>query len=88
MDSGDLELLKASIGRNVVIHCVDGEVILAEIHFVSDEDQDLIYDVVSSNRPSSSRETSDKPAYLMPFSEVSSVERWHDPEGTDPYPIR
>jgi hypothetical protein len=67
----DLQLLRASIGHNVILCCTDGEVIVAEIYSVSEEDEDIIYDVVSTNRPDASRE---RAAYLMPFSEVSSVE--------------
>ena len=48
MDAADLELLKASTDKYVVIHIEDGEVIVAAVHFVSDEDQDVIYDVISS----------------------------------------
>ena len=77
MDAEDLELLKASIGRVVVLRCTDGEVLVAEIHSVSEEDQDIIYYVVTSNRPDTYRNTGEKAAYLIPISEVISVEPWH-----------
>ena len=73
MNAADLQRLKANVGRRVIIHCADGEVILAEIHSVSEEDQDVIYDVVSSNRPDAPEGVSNGPAYLMLFSEVSFV---------------
>ena len=74
MDAKDLEVLKAGIGRCVVLHCMDGEIIVAEVFSVSDEDQDIIFDFVSSNRPEPYRKTCEKAAYLIPMSEVSSVE--------------
>jgi hypothetical protein len=60
MDVNDLELLKASIDQTVVLRCTDGEVIVAQIHSVSEEDQDIIYDFVSSNRPVSIEEQAKK----------------------------
>jgi hypothetical protein len=58
MHAKDLQLLRASIGHNVILCCTDGEVIVAEIYSVSEEDEDIIYDVVSTNRPDASRESS------------------------------
>jgi hypothetical protein len=77
MDTKDLELLKASIDQIVILRCRDGEVIVAAIHAVSEEDQDIIYDVVSSNRPDEYLRTGEKPSFLIPISEVSAVELWH-----------
>ena len=76
MDTKDLELLNASIGAAVLLRCTDGEVIVAEILWVSEEHQDMIYDVVTSSRPETYRSTGEKAAYLIPFSEVRSVEPW------------
>ena len=50
MDARGLELLKTRIDRVVQFHCKDGEVIVAAIHLVSEEEQDVIYDLISSNR--------------------------------------
>jgi hypothetical protein len=89
MDAKDLELLQASFRRwdderstsgrlppkPVVLHCADGEVIVADVLLVSEEDQDIIFDVVSTNRPDASRIGA---ACLLPFSEVSSVEPWQN----------
>ena len=79
MDAADLELLKASTDKYVVIHIEDGEVIVAAVHFVSDEDQDVIYDVISSNRPERYRDDTSKPAYLMPFAKIEFIEPWQQP---------
>ena len=74
MNLKDLELLKANVGCQVTLHCVTGEVIVAEILSVSDEDQDLIYDLVSSNQLETYCRTGEKAAYLIAFNEVSFVE--------------
>ena len=74
MNDADLQLLKTNVGQRVILRCADGEVILAEIHSVSEEDRDVIYDVVSSNRPGNSGKNANGPAYLLSFSELDSVE--------------
>jgi hypothetical protein len=69
MDAKDLELLQASfsaMGRRAQHQwpvaaktrrspLADGEVIVADVLLVSEEDQDIIFDVVSTNRPDASR---------------------------------
>lgn len=74
MNAVDLQVLKANIGHQVILHCTDGETILAELHSVSEEDEDLIYDVVSSSRSKEAVGGKGGPAYLMPLSDVQSVE--------------
>ena len=46
----DLELLKSRVDRTVQFHCKDGEIFVGTVQFVSDEEQDVIYDVITSNR--------------------------------------
>jgi len=41
--------------RNVVLHCTHGEVIVAGVFSVSERDQAITYNVVSTNRPDASR---------------------------------
>jgi len=74
MNQADFDLLKASIwGNNVVLHCIQGARIVAEVHSVSEEDQDVIVDVISSNRPEI-YDRFDSKAFLIPFSDINSVE--------------
>ena len=51
-----VEELCQSVDQVVRLHCADGEVISAKIEFVSEEDQDVICQVLSTNQPG-------KPAY-------------------------
>ena len=38
------------MGLPVRFHCRDGEIILGTLHSVSEEEMDVIYDLISSNR--------------------------------------
>ena len=68
----DLDVLKASVDHVVKIVCRDGEIMLAKILLVSDEDQDVIYDLISTE---SQYEKHDKqPAYLIRFEDIALVE--------------
>jgi hypothetical protein len=71
VDAEDLAALKNGIGKRVVIQLADGEITLAEPHAVSDEDQDVIYDVVATNRPEQYRQHG--AAYLARLSDVEVV---------------
>jgi hypothetical protein len=72
MEESGIAFLKTRIDHTATLHCKDGEVIVGRIHFVSDEDRDVIYDLVSSNRMDrySSPEGS---AYCLTFDEIESV---------------
>jgi hypothetical protein len=43
--------LKQAYDRTVSLLCADGELIVGDIVFVSEENQEVLYDLVSSNRP-------------------------------------
>ena len=70
----DLQLLKASIDRVVKITCCDGEILLAKVHAVSDEDEDVIYDLVSTTKESHCEKRDEQPAYLIGFRDIERVE--------------
>ena len=74
MTVDDLRLLKDNVGKHVRIFCTDGETIVAKIHVVSDEDQDVIYDIVSTTRPKRAAVHGGEPAYLVSFGEIERVE--------------
>ena len=72
----DLQLLKASIDKVVRIVCHDGEKMLAKIHVVSDEEEDVIYDLIFTTKESQfERKHDEQPAYLITFREIERVER-------------
>jgi small nuclear ribonucleoprotein (snRNP)-like protein len=70
----DLRLLKASVDKVVRIICFDGEIMLAKIHTVSDEDEDVIYDLVSTTKESQYEKHDEQPAYLIRFRDIKRVE--------------
>ena len=74
MTADDLQLLKASVDKVVRIICRDGERILAKVHAVSSEENDVIYDLISTTKESQYEKHDEQPAYLIPFSEIDHVE--------------
>jgi hypothetical protein len=70
----DLQFLKANIDKVVKITCSDGEVLIAKVHFVSDEDQDVIYDLLSTTKESNYEKRDEQPAYLIRFQDIEHVE--------------
>ena len=74
MNESDLNLLKSSIDRLVRITCYDGQVIVAKIHFVFDEYEDVVYDLVWTNHESKYEKYDEQPAYAIDFKDIKSVE--------------
>jgi small nuclear ribonucleoprotein (snRNP)-like protein len=74
MTEQDLQLLKASVDKVVRIICRDGERMLARVHAVSDEDGDVIYDLVSTTKESQYEKHDEQPAYLIRFENIEHVE--------------
>lgn len=67
MNAKDLETLKSNIDNLVKISCYDGESLVVKLLLVSEEDQDVVYDLVSTSRVH-------QPAYRIRFQEIESVE--------------
>ncbi len=61
MTEADLQLLKASVGSVVRIMCYDGEAMLAKVQSVSDVNQDVIYDLVSTTKESQYEKHDEQP---------------------------
>lgn len=78
MTESDLKLLKGSIDKIVRIICSNGEIMLAKIHVVSDEDEDVIYDLVSTTKELQYEKHDKQPAYLIAFADI----RWVEPLST------
>jgi len=70
----DLETLKQNDNRTVRIRTCDGEVMIVKVMFVSESDQDVIYDLISTTRESQYEKHDVQPAYRISFEEVESVE--------------
>ncbi len=52
MNQEDLETLKQNDKRLVRLTTCDGEVMIARVRFVSDSNQDLIFDLISTTKES------------------------------------
>ena len=78
MTEQDLLVIKAGVNRIVRILCCDGEVIVAKIHAISDEDQDVICDLLSTSRPDKYEKYSEQPALLIKLVEIDHVEPLYD----------
>lgn len=74
MNPEDIETLKQSDNRLVRLTTRDGEVMIARVRFVSDSNQDLIYDLVSTNKESQYEKHDEQPAYRIDFKDIESVE--------------
>ncbi|HET9365644.1 MAG TPA: hypothetical protein VFP71_11610 [Candidatus Angelobacter sp.] len=74
MTQADLDLLKNSANKVVRIFCHNGETMLAKVHFVSEEDRDLIYDLIATTTESQYEKHDEQPAYLIGFEHIKRVE--------------
>jgi hypothetical protein len=74
MDAETLQTLKIQVDKIAKIICFDGEVIVAKILFVSETEEDVIYDLVSTNRESQYEKHDKQPAYQVCFRDIKSVE--------------
>lgn len=86
MTDKDLQILRDNDNRLVKIKTYDGETMLAKVRFISDSEQDLIYDLVSTSKESQYEKNDEQPAYLIKFSDIESVEA--SLSQNDPNPTR
>ena len=74
MTERDLQTLKSSVDKVVRIICCNGERMLAKVHAISEEDQDVIYDLVSTTNESQYEKHDEQPAYLIKFKDIEHIE--------------
>jgi len=74
MTNQDLDTLRENDNRLVSIRTIDGEVLVAWVRFVSESNQDLIYDLVSTSKESEYEKHDEQPAYRIRFQDIESVE--------------
>lgn len=75
MNAKDLEVLNSNVDKIVRILTRDGESLLAKVILVSTEDEDVLYDLVSTSRESQYEKFDQQPAYRIAFQEIESVEQ-------------
>ncbi|HET9839873.1 MAG TPA: hypothetical protein VFR84_16720 [Candidatus Angelobacter sp.] len=74
MTEHDLQLLKANIDKTLRIRFRDGETSLIRVNLISDEDRDVIYDLISTDKESTYEKLDVQPAYRAEFDDIVSVE--------------
>jgi hypothetical protein len=74
MTEADIKLLKSSVGSDVRIICYDGEVMTANVHWVSEQDGELSYDLISTTKESQYEKYDEQPVYLIRFKDIERVE--------------
>jgi hypothetical protein len=74
MTTADLEILRANVDKVIKIISRDGEALLVKVVLVSDDDQDVVYELVSTTRESQYEKFDEQPAYRITFQEIESVE--------------
>jgi hypothetical protein len=75
MTTAEVEMLHANVDLSLRLAFGDGGIVTAKIVSISDEEQDVIYDVMASNRPDKYPDGFAKSAYLAHFEEISRVEQ-------------
>lgn len=73
MTGEDLDVLKKSVGGLVELTVVDGEVLVASVHSVSDEHGDVLYDLVSTTMPEKYERHDVQPVYSLEFRHIACV---------------
>jgi hypothetical protein len=74
MRKSDIELLRTSVGKVIRVHCRDGELFVGKAVSVSEEEQDLIYELISTSRESQYEKADQQPAYMIKFDDST---RWN-----------
>jgi len=74
MNDGDPKTLREHINQIVRIRTQDGEVLVARVLFVSDSEEDVTYDLISTSRESQYEKHDEQPVYLITFKDIASVE--------------
>ena len=74
MTTEDLTILRDNVDKSVRLVCVDGEIINAKLISVSEEEQDIVFDMISTNREEKYEKLDRQPAYLLRFMHIAKVE--------------
>jgi hypothetical protein len=66
-------LLQQSVGKIVRLTSFDAEVIVAKIVLVDPMDEEIVYEMLSTTGESKYEKFDHQPAYLLRFSDISTV---------------
>ena len=65
--------LKPYEDRELTLHMTDGETLRAKILFVDPEYDDVIVDLIGTNKPDTDRNLGEKCAYVFSLAEIARV---------------
>ena len=74
MTSESIALLQQNIGKAVRLTCSDGEVIVAKLVLVDPLDEEIVFEMLSTTDESKYEKFDQQPAYLLRFSDLSTVD--------------
>lgn len=74
MTHESIALLQQSIDKPVRLTCTDGEVIMAKLILVDPLDEEIVFDMLSTTDESKYEKFDRQPAYLLRFSDISTVD--------------
>lgn len=74
MTESDIEMLKANDLRVVRLYLDDGEVVTAKVLFVSETEQDVIVQLISSTKIARYEKSDIQPAFQYLFKDIVRVE--------------
>lgn len=84
MTENDLQILRDYDQRVVRLHLNDGEIVTAKVLFVSETEQDVIVDLLSSTKLDRYPKDDVQPAFQYAFKDIVSVEPadhdWRGPQ--------
>lgn len=74
MDQEDIEILRQSLGSTLRLVCTDGEQATCKVLFISDSEQDVICEVISSTRKGFYETLPNDATISFPFDDIVRVE--------------
>lgn len=74
MTSRDIELLRQNDSKIVRLHMKDGEIVEARVLFVSESEEDVIVDLISSTSIDRYEKSDVQPAFQYAFKDIEAVE--------------
>jgi hypothetical protein len=77
MTESEIQCLKSSVNKNVEIETAEGELLVAKVLFVTNDDDydehELLYQVVASSKPEFYERNKNAPSLALDFENILSV---------------
>ena len=73
MTEADVRILKENNGKQVGVRCMDGEIMKIKVISASESEGDVVYDLISTNKPERYAGRAPNTAHLTKFDEIDTV---------------